>query len=139
MTPSGHRSTMHLVHVETADARVVPGVRLPDDSVAPLPTLLGDNAPPTVTHALAALPELATLTERQLERVRQDPEAAVERGALIPAAAARLRAPVGDRNLILCAGGNYKAHNAEMGVDVPARAPSFVKSPSCVIGPGEKI
>jgi 2-keto-4-pentenoate hydratase/2-oxohepta-3-ene-1,7-dioic acid hydratase in catechol pathway len=129
---------MQLVQIEHLGG-TVSGVRLPDGSVSPMPRLPGGTAPRSVTQALAAINDLRETIEQHIADVRRDPEAAVERGSLIPSASVRLRAPVGDRNLIVCAGGNYKTHLAEMGVEAPSKATSFIKSPAAVIGSGEPI
>jgi 2-keto-4-pentenoate hydratase/2-oxohepta-3-ene-1,7-dioic acid hydratase in catechol pathway len=130
---------MRLVHIKHPDGTVLPGVQTPDGSVALMRAMLGDAAPPSVTHALAEWGKLAGEIEEHLADIRRDPDAAVQRGALIPAASARLRAPVGDRNLIVCAGGNYRSHASEMGVETPPIPTSFIKSSASVIGSGEAI
>jgi 2-keto-4-pentenoate hydratase/2-oxohepta-3-ene-1,7-dioic acid hydratase in catechol pathway len=50
----------------------------------------------------------------------------------------RLLAPV-EPTKIVCIGTNYRAHGAEMGKDVPVRPKIFLKPPSALIGPGERI
>jgi 2-keto-4-pentenoate hydratase/2-oxohepta-3-ene-1,7-dioic acid hydratase in catechol pathway len=130
---------MRLVHIKHPDGTVVPGVQTPDESVALMRAMLSDAAPPSVTHALAEWDKLAAEIEGHLAGIRRDPEAAVARGALIPAASVRLRAPVGDRNLIVCAGGNYRSHASEMNIETPPIPTSFIKSSASVIGSGEAI
>lgn len=50
----------------------------------------------------------------------------------------RLLAPV-EPTKIVGIGSNYRAHAAEMGKPVPAEPKIFLKPPSAVIGPGERI
>ncbi|MFN7145398.1 MAG: fumarylacetoacetate hydrolase family protein [Myxococcota bacterium] len=50
----------------------------------------------------------------------------------------RLLAPV-EPSKIVGIGSNYRAHAAEMGKPVPAEPKIFLKPPSAVVGPGERI
>ncbi|MFZ5479595.1 MAG: fumarylacetoacetate hydrolase family protein [Myxococcota bacterium] len=50
----------------------------------------------------------------------------------------RLLAPV-EPSKIVCVGTNYRDHGAEMGKPVPARPKIFLKPPTAVLGPEERI
>jgi 2-keto-4-pentenoate hydratase/2-oxohepta-3-ene-1,7-dioic acid hydratase in catechol pathway len=130
---------MRLVHIVNPVGGVLPGVQITDGSVVPLTAMLGDGAPSTVTEVLAEWEKVASEVAERLGEIVEDTEAALARGHIVPADDVQLRAPVGDRNLIVCAGGNYKSHTSEMGVETPPVAPSFIKSSSSVIGSGEAI
>lgn len=56
----------------------------------------------------------------------------------VPLAAADLLAPV-EPSKILCVGRNYREHASELGNEVPKEPLIFLKSPSSVIGPGDRI
>src|SRR5215212_8126743 len=47
----------------------------------------------------------------------------------------RLLAPIPRPPKIVCIGLNYADHAAEAGLAIPARPSTFLKAPSCVIGP----
>ncbi len=130
---------MKLVHVEDHRGEVVVGALLPDGSVVPISGLLGAAAPATVAEALAGMDEFGAQMNTHIDTVRSDPAVAVERGWLISADDAVLRAPVGQRQLMVCVGANYAAHTAEFGVKAPEKPVSFVKSCSAVIGPNDDI
>ncbi|WP_160112788.1 fumarylacetoacetate hydrolase family protein [Mycobacterium sp. 3519A] len=107
--------------------------------MAPFAALPGVDAPRTVGEALARISDLRPVMEDRLDAIAADPEDAIARGWLIPAAQVELHSPVGQREMIVCVGGNYAAHAAEFGAAPPPAPPSFVKSASAVIGPGEAI
>jgi 2-keto-4-pentenoate hydratase/2-oxohepta-3-ene-1,7-dioic acid hydratase in catechol pathway len=130
---------MRLVHIANPAGGVLPGVQITDGSVVPMNAILGDGAPSSVTEALAEWVKFASEVAERVGEIVDDTEAALAQGRIVPAGRVRLRAPVGDRNLIVCAGGNYKSHTSEMGVETPPIVPSFIKSSSSVIGSGEDI
>jgi 2-keto-4-pentenoate hydratase/2-oxohepta-3-ene-1,7-dioic acid hydratase in catechol pathway len=130
---------MRLVHVVNPSGGVLPGVQIADGSVVPMTAMLGEGAPSSVADALAEWEKLATQVEDRLGEIVDDTESALASGNILPANKVQLRAPVGHRNLVVCAGGNYKSHTSEMGVDTPSILTSFIKSPSAVIGSGEPI
>src|ERR1043166_8257095 len=51
---------------------------------------------------------------------------------------AKLRAPVAPSKIV-CVGRNYREHARELGNEVPAELLIFLKPPSSVVGPGDKI
>lgn len=61
-----------------------------------------------------------------------------ERLARLPFASARLLEP-SLPSKIVCVGRNYSEHAKELGNEVPAEPLFFLKPPSSIIGPGEKI
>ncbi len=64
----------------------------------------------------------------------------VERKLGLPAAKARLEAPIPRpaRN-VFCLGRNYREHAAERGAEAPPHPVYFTKPPECVLAPGGKI
>ncbi|HET7343325.1 MAG TPA: fumarylacetoacetate hydrolase family protein [Methylomirabilota bacterium] len=66
--------------------------------------------------------------------------ALVERKLGVPAAKARLEAPIPrpSRN-VFCLGRNYKEHAAERGAAAPEHPVYFTKAPETVVGPGAKV
>jgi 2-keto-4-pentenoate hydratase/2-oxohepta-3-ene-1,7-dioic acid hydratase in catechol pathway len=56
----------------------------------------------------------------------------------LPLNSARLLAPA-EPSKIVCVGRNYKEHAQEFGNDVPAEPVIFLKPPTSLLGPGEKI
>jgi len=67
-------------------------------------------------------------------------EAAAKPGAAsVPAASARLHAPIHDPQKVVCVGLNYKDHAAESGMAIPREPVLFSKFPSALIGHGESI
>ncbi|MBJ96027.1 MAG: 2-hydroxyhepta-2,4-diene-1,7-dioate isomerase [Rickettsiales bacterium] len=63
-----------------------------------------------------------------------DPELEQE----LPLSSAKLMAPL-QPSKVIAIGRNYRAHAQELGNDVPRRPLIFLKAPSSVIGPGERI
>ena len=97
--------------------------------IVPATAVLGAGAPASIPELLMAWDDL-----------REPVTRAIRGGARrVPRDDVRLHAPVRQGALILCAGGNYRSHLEEMGESVPERAPSFVKSPNAVTGPGDPI
>jgi 2-keto-4-pentenoate hydratase/2-oxohepta-3-ene-1,7-dioic acid hydratase in catechol pathway len=71
---------------------------------------------------------------------RDGVNALVERKLGVPAAKARLEAPIPRpaRN-VFCLGRNYKEHAAERGAAAPEHPVYFTKAPETVVGPGAKV
>jgi 2-keto-4-pentenoate hydratase/2-oxohepta-3-ene-1,7-dioic acid hydratase in catechol pathway len=65
--------------------------------------------------------------------------AAKPQAASVPAAAAKLLAPIPDPQKIVCVGLNYRDHAAESGMAIPREPVLFSKFPSALIGHGEAI
>ncbi len=63
---------------------------------------------------------------------------AAQKIAPVPLDSVQLLAPVAPSKII-CVGRNYSEHAKELGNEVPAEPLIFLKPPSSVIGPGEKI
>ncbi|MDQ3402581.1 MAG: fumarylacetoacetate hydrolase family protein [Actinomycetota bacterium] len=106
------------------------GVLLPSGDVATVRGLLGDHAPDTVAGVMAGGPEL-------LDRLA---EASAGASVVVSADQVRLLAPVGEQQLVVCAGANYRAHLLEMGeTEVPEKAAWFVKNSRSIVGPGVPI
>ena len=60
-------------------------------------------------------------------------------GASVPAASAKLHAPVPDPQKIVCVGLNYRDHAAESGMAIPKEPVLFSKFPTALIGHGGPI
>lgn len=60
-------------------------------------------------------------------------------GARIPAAGAKLAAPIARPGKIVCIGLNYRDHAAESNLAIPEVPTVFAKFPTAVIGPGDAI
>jgi len=81
----------------------------------------------------------ALLEDDQVYRLEGHPYSGGSRGLQAGTlATVRLLPPVCPTKVI-CVGRNYVAHAAEHGVEVPAEPLLFLKPPSSVIGPGDKI
>src|SRR5438132_11347186 len=103
---------------------------------------------------------VATLTRRGVVRAREIPAALVpqstrgsrEGGAAaeeavlsisewvtVPAASARLHAPIADPGKFICIGLNYRDHAEETGNPIPKEPPIFAKWSNSIRDPGEHI
>ena len=119
---------MRIVSFSTPGTDPQPGFLVGTDVVASQ-AVLAPGSPGSIPELLA-----------QWHETRSAVASAVRAGVSpIPGTDVRLHAPVGRGALILCAGGNYRSHLEEMGESVPERAPSFLKSPNAVAGPGDPI
>jgi 2-keto-4-pentenoate hydratase/2-oxohepta-3-ene-1,7-dioic acid hydratase in catechol pathway len=106
------------------------GVQLPTGDVVPVRAALGAEAPATVAGVLAGGPAL-------LDRLAA---AVAASDAVVPADRVRLRAPLGEQELVVCAGANYRSHLREMGEpEVPDKPAWFIKNSRAVVGPGASI
>jgi 2-keto-4-pentenoate hydratase/2-oxohepta-3-ene-1,7-dioic acid hydratase in catechol pathway len=128
---------VRLVMMQVGKAPAEPGVLLDDGSVARIGVLLPEVALHSIADVLEAWNEIRDRITVGIEALsagdaRQGEDVIVEAGSV------RLQAPVGDRALIVCAGGNYRAHNVEM-PGGPPRVQSFVKASSAVIGSNDPI
>ena len=72
--------------------------------------------------------------ERARELVQTPPPEATK-----PRSAVKLLAPIPRPPKIVCIGVNYADHAAEAGRGLPTKTSVFLKAPSCVVGPGERI
>jgi 2-keto-4-pentenoate hydratase/2-oxohepta-3-ene-1,7-dioic acid hydratase in catechol pathway len=93
-----------------------------------LPTT--DSRFPTSMRKLLGTPDLVA-GAREL--------AARPGGVRVPAANARLHAPVHDPQKIVCVGLNYRDHAAESKMPLPREPVLFSKFPSALVGDGEPI
>ena len=128
---------MRLVMMQVGVAPAEPGVLIEDGSVARIGALVPGAALGSIADVLAAWPEIRDRIADGIEALRSGDARQADDG-IVEASSVRLRAPLGDRALVVCAGGNYRSHNAEMGGG-PPRVQSFVKSSSSVIGSNEPI
>ena len=69
----------------------------------------------------------------------QDAIAAITEWVTVPAASARLHAPIADPGKFICIGLNYSDHAAETGNAIPKEPPIFAKWSNAIIDPGEPI
>jgi 2-keto-4-pentenoate hydratase/2-oxohepta-3-ene-1,7-dioic acid hydratase in catechol pathway len=66
-------------------------------------------------------------------------EKAEHGGRLVPAAEAKIEAPVPNPRKVLAIGLNYRDHAEESGQPIPQRPVVFAKMPTCITGPGAPI
>ncbi|CAM5694410.1 fumarylacetoacetate hydrolase family protein [Streptomyces canus] len=107
------------------------GVQLPSGDVVPVRGILGDSAPGTVAELIAGGPDLLGKLAKAVALA--EPSASLARDKV------RLGAPVGRRELVVCAGTNYRSHLEEMGDELPAKPAWFIKNSRCVVGPDAPI
>ena len=69
----------------------------------------------------------------------QDAIAAITEWVTVPAASARLHAPIADPGKFICIGLNYSDHAAETGNAIPKEPPIFAKWPNAIVDPGDPI
>ncbi len=69
----------------------------------------------------------------------QDPIASITEWVTVPAASARLHAPIADPGKFICIGLNYRDHAEETGNAIPKEPPIFAKWSNAIIDPGEPI
>jgi acylpyruvate hydrolase len=65
--------------------------------------------------------------------------AAVSEWVTVPAASARLHAPIADPGKFICIGLNYRDHAEEAGQPIPKEPPIFPKWSNAILDPGEPI
>jgi 2-keto-4-pentenoate hydratase/2-oxohepta-3-ene-1,7-dioic acid hydratase in catechol pathway len=74
------------------------------------------------------------------EELKGDIVEGVAKGKRALRSSVKLSAPIPEPSKILCAFANYKLHAQEMGgTPVPPKPELFLKAPSAVIGPGDKV
>ncbi len=112
------------IHTDEGPAAAV----LLDEDLVPVSAL---GAPARTVRGL-----LAALDAEGLRELQGRAEEANERTAL---ADARLLAPVGDPQKIVCLGLNYRDHAEETGQDIPAAPMWFAKFANSLIGSGQEI
>jgi acylpyruvate hydrolase len=69
----------------------------------------------------------------------RDAVASITEWATVPAASARLHAPINDPGKFICIGLNYRDHAEEAGQAIPKEPPIFAKWSNAIIDPGEPI
>jgi len=69
----------------------------------------------------------------------QDAIASITEWITVPAASARLHAPIADPGKFICIGLNYRDHAEETGNAIPKEPPIFAKWSNAIIDPGEPI
>src|SRR5690349_4157103 len=69
----------------------------------------------------------------------QDAVAGITEWVTVPAASARLHAPIADPGKFICIGLNYSDHAAETGNAIPKEPPIFAKWPNAIVDPGDPI
>jgi acylpyruvate hydrolase len=69
----------------------------------------------------------------------QDGIAGITEWVTVPAASARLHAPIADPGKFICIGVNYRDHAAETGSPIPKEPPIFAKWSNAILDPGEPI
>src|SRR5919197_2424952 len=68
-----------------------------------------------------------------------DAVASLKEPVTIPAASARLHAPIADPGKFICIGLNYRDHALEAGQPIPKEPPIFAKWSPSIVGPGDPI
>ncbi|WP_224275060.1 fumarylacetoacetate hydrolase family protein [Streptomyces sp. LS1784] len=104
---------------------------------AEIPVVLGEDGR---THGLSGVAEEidgAFLASGGVERVRE----ALAGGALpvVETEGRRVGAPVARPGKVVCVGLNYRDHAEETGAAVPERPVVFMKDPSTVVGPYDRV
>lgn len=69
----------------------------------------------------------------------QEAVASITEWVTVPAAGARLHAPIADPGKFICIGLNYRDHAEETGNPIPKEPPIFGKWAPSIVGPGEPI
>ena len=69
----------------------------------------------------------------------QDAIASITEWITVPAASARLHAPIADPGKFICIGLNYRDHAEDTGNAIPKEPPIFAKWSNAIIDPGEPI
>jgi acylpyruvate hydrolase len=69
----------------------------------------------------------------------QEAVAAITEWVTVPAASARLHAPIADPGKFICIGLNYRDHAEEAGQAIPKEPPIFAKWANAILDPGEAI
>src|ERR671931_2779088 len=65
--------------------------------------------------------------------------ASIKESVTVPAASARLHAPIDDPGKFICIGLNYRDHALEAGQPIPKEPPIFAKWSPSIVGPGDPI
>ncbi len=68
-----------------------------------------------------------------------DAVASIKEWVTVPAASARLHAPITDPGKFICIGLNYRDHAEETGNPIPKEPPIFAKWNNSIVGPGDPI
>lgn len=102
-----------------------------------IPAVLDDNGAAFALTGLTADIDGAFLASGGIERVRR----ALAEGGLpaIDTAGLRTGAPVARPGKVVCIGLNYRDHAQETGAAVPERPVVFMKDPSTVVGPYDRV
>lgn len=69
----------------------------------------------------------------------RDAVASITEWVTVPAASARLHAPIADPGKFICIGLNYRDHAEEAGMPIPKEPPIFAKWSNAIVDPGEPI
>jgi acylpyruvate hydrolase len=69
----------------------------------------------------------------------QEAVSAITDWVTVPAASARLHAPIDDPGKFICIGLNYRDHAEEAGMPIPKEPPIFAKWNNAILDPGEPI
>lgn len=103
-----------------------------DEEVADLEHFVGRKLP----NNILKMRELIS----KYDELMSDIAEGVSKGKRTPKSSVKLLAPISEPSKILCAFANYRLHAQEMGgTPVPPKPELFLKAPSAVIGPGDKV
>src|SRR5215468_10155257 len=87
----------------------------------------------------AALVPASTRAFLEGGAVAEEAIASIKEWVTVPAASARLHAPINDPGKFICIGLNYRDHAEEANQPIPKEPPIFAKWSNAIIDPGEPI
>ena len=87
----------------------------------------------------AALVPASTRAFLEGGAVAEEAVASIKEWVTVPAASARLHAPINDPGKFICIGLNYRDHAEEANQPIPKEPPIFAKWANAIIDPGEPI
>jgi len=97
-------------------------------------------------RGIVRAPEIAAVLVPQSTRAfleggaaAQEAVASISEWVTVPAASARLHAPIADPGKFICIGLNYRDHAEEAGQPIPKEPPIFAKWANAILDPGEPI
>jgi 2-keto-4-pentenoate hydratase/2-oxohepta-3-ene-1,7-dioic acid hydratase in catechol pathway len=130
---------VRIVMMQVANQPAEPGVLVGDELVGRIRSLAPDVPLRDVGDVLAAWPDLKPHLVDGLNRATDaGAGAGADNTVLFHRADVRILAPVGDRALVVGAGGNYREHDAEMGGGPPVVG-QFIKSSNAIVGSGDPV
>jgi acylpyruvate hydrolase len=133
---------MKLVRFSTSGQSPRLGVLQADriaDLQASLAATLDHRGVVRAAEIAAALVPASTRAFLEGGTAARDAVASITEWVTVPAASARLHAPIADPGKFICIGLNYRDHAEEAGQAIPKEPPIFAKWSNAIIDPGEPI